>query len=73
VLVELRWLFRRVILVHGMPIVPRSATGFGYGLSVWVVEWPPAHNRLRFEVYNGSPVNNVDIDFATLHWTDNVP
>lgn len=30
------------------------------------------HNTLRFEMYNEAQ-RNVDIDFATLHWTDTTP
>ena len=32
-----------------------------------------AHNTARFQIYNDSWHQNLDVDFATLHWSDTAP
>ncbi|MEW6153671.1 MAG: hypothetical protein AB1673_06745 [Actinomycetota bacterium] len=39
-----------------------------YGL---IAQGYAPHSKLRFEVYNGTFGQNLDVDFATPHWSDN--
>jgi hypothetical protein len=62
-------------LQNGLPNVSVSRTYSIAADSGWVTvafkarDWP-TREKVRFEIYNNSPSKNLDVDFATVHWSD---